>query len=125
VKTVPGFDVAGVVVIVGREVKKLKVGDEVYGDINEEGVTNLKALGTLSEYTIAEERLLALKPPNLSFIEAAAIPAAVETAYEGLERAEFSAGKSILVTGGAGGVGHFVIQVCMYVYVKSNLDYFI
>lgn len=113
-KTVPGFDVAGVVVSVGREVHKLKVGDEVYGDINEEGVTNLKALGTLSEYTIAEERLLALKPPNLSFIEAAAIPAALETAYEGLERAEFSAGKSILVVGGAGGVGHFVIQVCIY-----------
>ncbi|WVZ14899.1 hypothetical protein V8G54_012465 [Vigna mungo] len=119
--TVPGFDVAGVVVSVGREVHKLKVGDEVYGDINEEGVTNLKALGTLSEYTIAEERLLAIKPPNLSFVEAAAIPAALETAYEGLERAQFSAGKSILVVGGAGGVGHFVIQLAKHLYGASKI----
>ncbi|XP_020206730.1 2-methylene-furan-3-one reductase [Cajanus cajan] len=119
--TVPGFDVAGVVVRVGSEVRKFKVGDEVYGDINEEGVTNLKALGTLSEYTIAEERLLAHKPPNLSFVEAAAIPAALETAHEGLQRAEFSAGKSILVVGGAGGVGHFVIQLAKHVYGASKI----
>lgn len=91
--------------------EKFKVDDEVYGDINEEGLSNLKILGTLSEYTIAEERLLAHKPQNLSFIEAASIPLAIETAYEGLERAEFSVGKSILVLGGAGGVGSFAIQV--------------
>ena len=94
--------------------KKFQVRDEVYGDINEEGITNLKILGTLSEYTIAEERLLAYKPPTLSFVEAASIPAVIETAYEGLERAEFSAGKSILVLGGAGGVGNYVIQVCIF-----------
>ncbi|MED6191784.1 hypothetical protein PIB30_003585 [Stylosanthes scabra] len=107
---VPGFDVAGIVVKLGGEVTKFKVGDEVYGDINEEGIENLKSLGTLSEYTIAEERLLAHKPPNLTFVEAASFPAAVETAYEGLDRAQFSAGKSILVLGGAGGVGTHVIQ---------------
>lgn len=113
-KIVPGFDVAGIVIKVGSEVVKFKVGDEIYGDINEEGLSNLKILGTLSEYTIAEERLLAHKPKNLSFIEAASIPLAMETAYEGLERAELSAGKSILVLGGAGGVGSFAIQVYVY-----------
>ncbi|RYR08213.1 hypothetical protein Ahy_B05g075788 [Arachis hypogaea] len=118
---VPGLDVAGIVVKVGVQVKKFKVGDEVYGDINEDGIQNLKILGTLSEYTIAEERLLAHKPPNLSFVEAASFPAAVETAYEGLERADFSAGKSILVLGGAGGVGTQVIQLAKHVWGASRI----
>ncbi|KAL2335650.1 hypothetical protein Fmac_016863 [Flemingia macrophylla] len=90
--TVPGYDVAGVVVRVGSEVKKLKVGDEVYGDINEHAPNDPKSIGTLAEYTVAEEKLLAYKPFNLTFIEAAAIPLAIITAYEGLERVEFSAG---------------------------------
>ncbi|KAL2335649.1 hypothetical protein Fmac_016862 [Flemingia macrophylla] len=109
--TVPGYDVAGVVVRVGSEVKKFKVGDEVYGDINQHALNDPKSIGTLAEYTVAEEKLLAHKPSNLSFIEAAAVPLAIITAYEGLERVDFSAGKSILVLGGAGGVGTFVIQV--------------
>ena len=110
-KIVPGFDVAGIVVRVGGEVRKFNVGDEVYGDINEQGLSNLKIQGTLSEYTVAEEKLLAHKPSNLSFIEAASIPLALETALEGFEHAQFSAGKSVLVLGGAGGVGSYAIQV--------------
>ena len=101
---------AGVVVKVGSQVQKFKVGDEVYGAITEKW-ENPKRFGTLAEYTAAEERVLALKPKNLNFIEAASLPLAIETAYEGLERAEISAGKSILVLGGAGGVGTHVIQV--------------
>lgn len=114
-QTVPGYDVAGVVVKVGRQVKKLKVGDEVYGDINENGLENPKQFGTLAEYTAAEERVLALKPKNLSFVEAASLPMAIGTAYEGLERAQLSDGKSLLVLGGAGGVGTQVIQVHKYI----------
>lgn len=110
-KTVPGFDVAGVVVKVGSEVKKFKVGDEVYGDINLKALEYPKVIGSLAEYTAAEERLLAHKPKSLSFVEAASLPLTLETAYEGLERTQFSAGKSILVLGGAGGVGTHVIQV--------------
>jgi 2-methylene-furan-3-one reductase len=126
-KIVPGYDVAGIVIKVGSKVEKFKVGDEIYGDINEIGLSNLKILGTLSEYTIAEERLLAHKPKNLSFIEAASIPLAMETAYEGLERVGLSAGKSILVLGGAGGVGSFAIQVCTLILIslwdKLNIKY--
>ncbi|CAL0318736.1 unnamed protein product [Lupinus luteus] len=103
--TAPGYDVAGVVVKVGSEVKKFKVGDEVYGDINREALNHPKVIGSLAEYTAAEEKLLSHKPQNLSFVEAASLPLTIETAYEGLERAGFSAGKSILVLGGAGGVG--------------------
>lgn len=110
-QTVPGFDVAGVVVKVGSQVKKFKVGDEVYGDLNEKALENPTTIGSLAEYTAANERVLAHKPRNLSFVEAASLPLAVETAYEGLERTEFSAGKSILVLGGAGGVGTQIIQV--------------
>ncbi|CAN6702700.1 unnamed protein product [Malus baccata var. baccata] len=108
--TVPGYDVAGVVVKVGSQVTNFKVGDEVYGDLNEKSLDKPKKIGSLAEYTAAEERVLALKPKNLSFVEAASLPVAIETAYEGLERVEFSAGKSILVLGGAGGVGTHVIQ---------------
>jgi len=108
---VPGYDVAGVVVKVGDQVKKFKVGDEVYGDINEISLVRPKQHGTLAEYTAVEERLLALKPKNLSLAEAASLPLVIETAYEGLERTHFSPGKSILVLGGAGGIGSLVIQV--------------
>ncbi|CAI9767937.1 unnamed protein product [Fraxinus pennsylvanica] len=79
--TVPGYDVAGVVVKVGSEVKGLKEGDEVYGDINE-STTEPKRYGSLAEYTSVEEKLLALKPKNLDFAQAASLPLAIETAYE-------------------------------------------
>ncbi|KAI5341163.1 PREDICTED: 2-methylene-furan-3-one reductase [Prunus dulcis] len=119
--TVPGFDVAGVVVKLGSKASKFNIGDEVYGDINEEGSINLKKFGTLAEYTAAEERLLALKPKNLSFVEAASLPAAIETAYEGLKRVGLSAGQSILVLGGAGGCGTHVIQLAKHVFGASRV----
>lgn len=110
-QTVPGYDVAGVVVKVGSQVKSLKEGDEVYGNINEKALEGPKQFGSFAEYTAVEENLLALKPKNLDFVQAAGLPLAIQTAYEGLERSGFSAGKSILVLGGAGGVGSLVIQV--------------
>ncbi|PKA61715.1 Quinone oxidoreductase-like protein [Apostasia shenzhenica] len=119
--TVPGYDVAGVVVKVGSLVKNLKEGDEVYGDINEKALENPKQFGSLAEYTAVEEKLLAIKPKNLNFAEAAGLPLAIETASEGLEKAGFSAGKSVLVLGGAGGVGSLVIQVAKHVFGASRV----
>ncbi|KAJ1416495.1 Quinone oxidoreductase/zeta-crystallin, conserved site [Sesbania bispinosa] len=119
--TVPGFDVAGVVVRVGSQVRKFKVGEEVYGDINEHDVNYPKTIGSLAEYTAAEEKVLAHKPSNLSFIEAACLPLAIITAYQGLERVEFSAGQSILVLGGAGGVGTLLIQLAKHVFGASKV----
>ncbi|XP_061985015.1 2-methylene-furan-3-one reductase-like [Populus nigra] len=121
VPTVPGYDVAGVVVKVGSQVKRLKVGDEVYGDINEKALDHPKRFGSLAEYTAVEENLLALKPKNLSFAEAASLPLVIETAHEGLERTGFSAGKSILVLGGAGGVGTQIIQLAKHVFGASTV----
>ncbi|KAB2011586.1 hypothetical protein ERO13_D09G025700v2 [Gossypium hirsutum] len=119
--SVPGYDVAGVVLKVGSQVRTLKEGDEVYGNINEKGLDRPKRSGTLAEYTVAEENLLALKPKNLGFIEAAAIPLAIGTAYEGLHKTALSAGKSILVLGGAGGVGTMVIQLAKHVFGASKV----
>ncbi|GGB13398.1 oxidoreductase [Macrococcus hajekii] len=119
--TIPGYDVAGVVVKVGSQVTKFKVGDEVYGDLNEIALVNPTRFGSLAEYTAADERVLAHKPKNLSFIEAASLPLAIETAHEGLERAELSAGKSVLVLGGAGGVGTHIIQLAKHVFGASKV----
>ena len=102
------------VVKVGSQVKDLKVGDEVYGDINEKALDGPEQFGSLAEYTAVQEKLLAPKPKNLDFVQAAGLPLAIETAYEGLERTGFSAGKSILVLNGAGGVGSLVIQVLVF-----------
>ncbi|CAL0298959.1 unnamed protein product [Lupinus luteus] len=118
---VPGYDVAGVVVRIGSQVTKFKVGDEVYGDINEIAIQNVKTIGSLAEYTTAEEKLLAHKPNNLSFSEAASLPAAIITAYQGLEAVQFSAGKSVLVLGGAGGVGTLTIQLAKHVFGASKV----
>ncbi|XP_057948651.1 2-methylene-furan-3-one reductase-like [Malania oleifera] len=119
--TVPGYDVAGVVVKTGSQVKGLKEGDEVYGDISEKALDGPKQSGSLAEYTAVEEKLLALKPKNLDFAQAASLPLAIETAYEGLERSGFSTGKSILVLGGAGGVGTLVIQLAKQVFGASRV----
>lgn len=109
------------VVKVGSQVKDLKVGDEVYGDISEKALDGPKQFGSLAEYTAVEEKLLALKPKNLDFLQAASLPLAIETAYEGLERAGFSEGKSIIILNGSGGVGSLTIQVIHFIILISNL----
>ncbi|CAE5958369.1 unnamed protein product [Arabidopsis arenosa] len=119
--TVPGYDVAGVVVKVGSAVKDFKEGDEVYADVSEKALEGPKQFGSLAEYTAVEEKLLALKPKNIDFAQAAGLPLAIETADEGLVRTEFSAGKSILVLNGAGGVGSLVIQLAKHVYGASKV----
>uniref|UniRef100_A0A0D9X7E9 Enoyl reductase (ER) domain-containing protein n=1 Tax=Leersia perrieri TaxID=77586 RepID=A0A0D9X7E9_9ORYZ len=119
--TVPGYDAAGVVVKVGSKVKGLKVGDEVYGNINEKALEGPKQSGSLAEYTAVEEKLVAIKPSNLDFAQAAGLPLAVETAHEGLERAGLSAGKSVLVLGGAGGVGSLAIQLAKQVFGAAKV----
>ncbi|XP_048129066.1 2-methylene-furan-3-one reductase-like [Rhodamnia argentea] len=113
---VPGYDLAGIVVKVGREVKELKVGDEVYGCM-----LNANKDGTLAEYTVEEESFLALKPKKLSFEEAASLPLVIQTAYGGLERAGLSRGKSVLILGGAGGVGTITIRLAKEVFGASRV----
>lgn len=103
-----GMDLAGTVVAVGEGVTDFQPGDEVYGMAG--GIGGLQ--GTLAEYIAADARLIALKPRNLSMREAAALPLAAITAWEGLvDQAKVAAGDTVLVHGGAGGVGHVVVQL--------------
>ena len=105
-----GTDLAGVVEEVGEDVTTFKVGDEVYGLAG--GVRGLQ--GSLAEYSAVDVNLLAIKPKNVSMREAAAIPLVFLTAWEGLvDRANVGAGQSVLVQGGAGGVGHAAVQIAV------------
>ena len=105
-----GMDFAGTVVEVGEGVTDYKIGDEVYGCAG--GLADLQ--GTLAEYMVADAKLIALKPQNLSMREAAALPLVAITAYEGLMRAGISEGQKVLVHGGSGGVGHVALQLARY-----------
>ena len=103
-----GIDLAGVVEAVGPGVVGFRRGDEVYGMTG--GVGGLQ--GSLAEFAAVDARLLAHKPANLSMREAAALPLIFITAWEGLvDRAAVKAGQKVLVLGGAGGVGHIVVQI--------------
>ena len=70
--------------------------------------------GTLAEYIVADARLIAAKPQNISLREAAALPLVGITAYEGLMRAGIQAGQNVLVHGGSGGVGHVALQLAKH-----------
>ncbi|RDC54690.1 quinone oxidoreductase [Pedobacter chinensis] len=103
-----GTDMSGVIVSVGNEVKNFKVGDAVYGMVGGIG----GAQGTLAEYAAVDPDLLALKATNISFKEAAALPLITITAWEAMiDRADIQKGSTVLVHGGAGGVGHIAIQI--------------
>lgn len=103
-----GIDMAGVVEALGPGVTRFAPGDEVYGMVG--GVGGMQ--GTLAEYVAVDVALLARKPANLTMREAASLPLAVITAWEGLvDRAQVAAGRSVLVQGGAGGVGQVTIQL--------------
>jgi len=103
-----GIDMAGVVEEVGEGVTRFVVGDEVYGMSG--GVGGVQ--GSLAEYAVVDAKLLARKPTSLSMREAASMPLVYITAWEGLvDRARVRAGQTVLVQGGAGGVGNAAIQL--------------
>jgi NADPH:quinone reductase-like Zn-dependent oxidoreductase len=104
-----GWDAAGVVEKVGPAVTWFKPGDEVYGYVRRHDLQ----YGTYAEYTTAPEGFFAPKPPSLSFAEAAAVPLAALTAHQGLEAIGLRGGETLFVAGGAGGVGHFVVQLAV------------
>ncbi|WP_435609633.1 zinc-dependent alcohol dehydrogenase family protein [Pseudomonas knackmussii] len=103
-----GMDLAGVVEAIGAGVTTFAPGDEVYGMAS--GIGGRQ--GSLAEYVAVDARLLARKPASLSMREAAALPLIAITAWEGLvDRARVGVGHNVLVHGGAGGVGHIVVQL--------------
>ena len=105
-KEILGADVAGRVEAVGRNVKQFQSGDEVFGNIFAYG------LGAFAEYVSVPENLLVLKPANLTFEEAAAVPVAAVTALQGLrDKGQIQPGQKVLINGASGGVGTFAVQI--------------
>jgi NADPH:quinone reductase-like Zn-dependent oxidoreductase len=100
---VRGSDVAGVVEAVGRNVRKIRTGDAVFG---------VAASGSYAELARAKENRLVLKPEEVSFEQAAATPVSGMTALQGLrDKGRVEQGQRVLVFGAAGGVGHMAIQL--------------
>ncbi len=105
-RNVLGCDLAGVVEAVGTGVTRFKVGDEVMGELGSSG------WGAFAERVCAPEGVLALKPANISFDEAAAAPLAGVTALQGLRsKGKLKAGERVLVNGASGGVGTYGVQL--------------
>jgi NADPH:quinone reductase-like Zn-dependent oxidoreductase len=101
-----GADMAGRVEVVGSNIKQFRSGDEVFGYLSRYGGR------TFAEYVCAGENEIALKPANLSFEQAAAVPLAAITALQGLrDKGNIQSGKKVLINGASGGVGTFAVQI--------------
>ncbi len=100
-----GADVSGRIEAVGKSVTQFKPGDDVYGMIH----------GGFAEYVCASEKDLVLKPSNLSYDEAAAVPMAGITALQGLrDEGKIQTGQKVLVNGASGGVGTYAVQIAKF-----------
>lgn len=104
---IPGWDVAGVVESVGIDVQHFQAGDEVISYGRKDYVHG----GSFAEYIALPERLLARKPASLDWNESAGLPLAGLTAFQVLNRLGLKAGETVLIHGGAGGVGSLGIQI--------------
>ncbi|MFC1915703.1 NAD(P)-dependent alcohol dehydrogenase [Chloroflexota bacterium] len=101
-----GCDIAGRVEGVGRNVKQLQPGDEVFGDISGCG------FGGFAEYVCARENALVLKPAGMTFEEVAAVPQAALLALQGLrDKGQIQPGQKVLINGAGGGAGTFAVQI--------------
>lgn len=104
-----GSDAAGVVAAIGEGVATFQVGQEVYG------MMERSRSGAFAEYAIAKIDAIAPKPPSLTFLEAASIPAVALTAWQALfDKGNLSSGQTVLIHGAAGGVGIFAVQLAKW-----------
>jgi NADPH:quinone reductase-like Zn-dependent oxidoreductase len=98
---VRGMDVAGVVEAVGHNITRFQAGDEVFGTCD----------GAFAEYASARQDMLAPKPANLTFEQAAAVPTSALTALQALRTGGIQSGQKVLIVGASGGVGLFAVQI--------------
>jgi NADPH:quinone reductase-like Zn-dependent oxidoreductase len=112
---VPGGDIAGEVISTGPEATEFKTGDPVVVFVE------LKRGGGYAELAVAKKTAVALKSPSLSFVEAASLPIAGCTAVQALrDLGNLSKGTTALILGGAGGVGHFAVQIAKALGAKTS-----
>jgi NADPH:quinone reductase-like Zn-dependent oxidoreductase len=103
---IPGKDVAGQVEAVGANVKQFRPGDEVFGDLSECG------WGAYAEYVSVPESALVLKPANITFEAAGAVPESGVVALQGLrDKGQIQSGQKVLIYGASGGIGTFAVQI--------------
>jgi NADPH:quinone reductase-like Zn-dependent oxidoreductase len=111
-KEIPGVEVAGEIEAVGMRVTRFKEGDQVFG------TTTGLSVGGNAEYVCVPEEwgngVLAIKPANLSYGEAAAVPVGAMTAVDLFKRVNIQAGQKVLVYGASGSVGTYAIQLAKY-----------
>ena len=101
-----GGDIAGIVEKVGSKIAQFKAGDPVFAYVS------LENNGGYAQYAVTTERETAPKPKSLTYLEAAAVPVVALTAWQALiDTAKLSAGQTVLIHGGSGGVGTFAIQI--------------
>jgi NADPH:quinone reductase-like Zn-dependent oxidoreductase len=104
--TIPGCDFAGVVDSVGKDVTTVRPGDEVFAS------SFMHGFGAFAERVSVPERLVAHKPSNLTFEQAAAVPLAAMTALQGIrDHGHVEPGDKVLIVGASGGVGTFAVQI--------------
>lgn len=106
---VKGYDVSGTVIEVGKDVKNVKVGDEVFARPNQMDA------GAVAEFARIQEGELAIKPANMTHEQAASVPLAGLTAWQALvSKGNIKAGDKVLIHAGSGGVGTFAIQIAKH-----------
>jgi NADPH:quinone reductase-like Zn-dependent oxidoreductase len=104
---IPGHEFSGVVEQIGSDVAALATGDAVFGTTT--------GMGAYAEYVAVKAAAIARKPSNLSFEEAASVPVAAQTAWEGIfTHAHLEKGQTILIQGGAGAVGAYAVQLASH-----------
>jgi NADPH:quinone reductase-like Zn-dependent oxidoreductase len=104
--TIPGKEMAGRVEAVGRNVTQFQPGDEVFGDLS------VASWGAFAEYVSVPENAIALKPANLTFEQAAAVPESAVVALQGLrDKGKIQPGQKVLINGASGGVGTYAVQI--------------
>ena len=104
-----GSDIAGIVEVVGKNVKQFRPGDEIFVDLYRFG------FGAFAEYVCVPEDALRLKPVSMTFEEAATLPEAAVLALQGLrDKGKIQSGQKVLINGASGGVGTFAVQIAKH-----------